>query len=158
MLHIALVSTAVSHETLNKMYSSNTGLIVSAMSHSFQADFNAWNGSEAGHNSQGVPVCVEQGGPEGGRVYFFVCVEQGVPVWACPPDEETCTWHVKGARKYASASWISNDLFKDSGVRLYGCDSADCFTSHPGLLLVYNSSTTVIGAAFPFDAETDLDP
>lgn len=136
MLHIALVSTAVSHETLNKMYSSNTGLIVSAMSHSFQADFNAWNGSEAGHNS----------------------LEQGVPVWACPPDEETCTWHVKGARKYASASWISNDLFKDSGVRLYGCDSADCFTSHPGLLLVYNSSTTVIGAAFPFDAETDLDP
>lgn len=51
MLHIALFSTAVSHETLNKMYSSNTGLIVSAMSHSFQADFNAWNGSEAGHNS-----------------------------------------------------------------------------------------------------------
>ena len=49
-------------------------------------------------------------------------------MWACPPDEETCTWHVKGARKYASASWISNDLFKDSGVRLYGCDSADCFT------------------------------
>lgn len=107
-------------DTLNKFYSSGTGLIVSLMHDAFTNESMA----------------------------------DGVPVWACEDTTSpNCTWHA--GKKYASATWISWDLYGPLGVELYKCNPDSC--DDPNLLLIYDPSTTVVGAAYLADANTDID-
>merc|ERR1712061_649146 len=82
----------------------------------------------------------------------------GVPLFACPENGSyngtKCDWHT--GRRYASSSWISYELYGEGGVEIYNCNRKSC--DKPGLLLVYNPATTVFGAAFVADGNTDIDP
>jgi hypothetical protein len=91
------------------------------------------------------------------RVFSKESLQPGVPVWACPPNMTDCTWHADNgiARKYASSSWISYNLYGELGVELYGCNPREC--KNRNLLMVYNPSTTVAGAIFLADANTNED-
>jgi len=77
----------------------------------------------------------------------------GVPVWACPSGDDNCTWH--DGKWYASATWISWDLYGELGVELYHCNPSSC--KNANLMLVYNPLTTVVGSAYIADADTDID-
>lgn len=118
-------------EELNRLYKSTQGLLVTKMSSAFE------NKSLA----------------------------HGVPLYACPPGPggkgvPGCTWHTAGksGRLYSSATFVQRDLDK-KGMRLYGCDGRGdvCWPKSGALLLVYETSKTVIGAAFPYDGDTDMD-